>query len=184
MNEDGYSGSGSNSAAGQKKSGSKNTGELVKIKDYNPGKHTLKVVSAKTGQPLEAPITMVGESVASKPWDQRAAKTMKTLDVPHGPIAEVTDKMASLRGSPKSGFFSTAEYGNIIKGPLSIEAAPHEIKLTGITTLNPLLITGFPSTIVTPIPTAIFTLPSGGLIGPIAKDVAVAAALLAAFGVG
>jgi hypothetical protein len=183
MNKDALDSAQATSSTTVKKSGSKHSGTLVKVKDYNPGKHTLKVVDARTGDPLEVAIDMIGESTPSKPFEQRNAKTLKTTSTSNGPIIEVTDDMASFRGSPTSGFFSTANHGNIIKGPISLEAAPHEIKLTGINTLNPLLTTGFASTIVTPIPTTIFSIPGGSMFAPVMKDIAIAATLIAAFGV-
>lgn len=166
------------------KSESKHSGTLVRIKDFNDSRHLLKVVRADDGEPLEKDIEKPGEIKQVKPYEKRAAKTIKTLPTQDGPILEVTDEQASIRGSSTSGFISDNQFGNIIQGPTSITAAPHEIRMSGVTTLNPLLTTCFPSTIVTPVPVCVWSLPGAGLLGPIAKDVAVVATLLANLGVG
>ncbi|MDD3412426.1 MAG: hypothetical protein PHY47_00335 [Lachnospiraceae bacterium] len=165
------------------KGDSKHAKTLVKIKDFNPSKHLLKVVRASDGEPIEDNIFVEGDITQTKPYDKRAAKVLKTSETSDGPILEITDDSASLRGSPDFGFYSYNKFGNVIKGPTSLTAAPHEIRLSGVTTLNPLLTTCFPSTIVTPIPTTVWSLPGAGLLGPIGKDVAIMGALVAIMGI-
>lgn len=165
------------------KSESKHSGTLVRIKDFNDSKHLLKVTRADDGEPLEKDIELPGDIRQNKPFEKRAAKTIKTLPTQNGPIMEVTDDQVSIRGSSESGFISDNQFGNIIQGPTSITAAPHEIRLSGVTTLNPLLTTCFPSTIVTPLPVTVWSLPGAGLVGPIAKDIAVVGTLIASLGV-
>lgn len=158
-------------------------GTLVRITEYNPSKHLLKVVKAKNGEPLEKDGKVDYEVVQNKPFEQREARVLKVSDLETGPIIEVTNDTASLRGSSDSGFYSTEKFGNIIKGPLSIEASPQDIKISGINTLNPLISSGIPSTIVTPIPVCLFDFPGAKAVGPIMKDVATMAVLVAAMGV-
>jgi hypothetical protein len=166
------------------KGDSKHAKTLIKIKEFNPSKHLLKVVRASDGEPLEKDINVLGEVTQSKPYDKRSAKSIKTSDTSDGPILEVADDSASLRGSADFGFYSYNKFGNIIKGPLSITAAPQEVRLSGVTTLNPLLTNCFPSTIVTPIPVAVWSIPGAGMVAPIAKDLIIMASLIAAMGVG
>lgn len=166
------------------KSESKHSGTLVRIKDFNDSKHLVKVTRADDGEPLEKDIEIPGDIKQNKPFEKRAAKTIKTLPTQDGPIMEVSDDQASIRGSSTSGFISDNQFGNIIQGPTSITAAPHEIRVSGVTTLNPLLTTCFPSTIVTPLPVCVWSLPGAGLVGPIAKDIAVVGTLIASLGVG
>lgn len=166
------------------KGDSKHANTLVKIKEFDPAKHLLKVVRASDGEPLEKDVNVLGEVTQTKAYDKRAAKAIKTGDRSDSPIMEIDDDGASLRGSSDYGYYSYNKFGNIIKGPLSISAAPQEVRLSGVTTLNPLLTNCFPSTIVTPIPVAIWSIPGAGLVAPISKDLAVMATLIAAMGVG
>lgn len=161
----------------------KHAGTLVRIKEYNPSKHLVKVVRAADGEPLEKDGMISQEINQTKPFDQRTAKVLKTSDKSDGPIVEVTDDMVSIRGTKDSGIYSTAQFGSIITGPLSIGAAPQDIKISGINTLNPLISSGIPSTIVTPIPVCLFDFPGAKAIGPITRDVATMAILVAAMGI-
>jgi hypothetical protein len=165
------------------KSDSKHSKTLVKIKAYNESKHLVKVVRASDGEPLEEDIIVKGEIIQSMPFEKSATKTLKTVDTSDGPILEITDDSASLRGSPDNGFFSYNKFGNVIKGPLSITAAPQEIRLSGVTTLNPLITSCFPSTIVTPMPMTVWSIPGADMVGPMMKDVAVMASIVAVYGV-
>jgi hypothetical protein len=158
------------------------SGTLVKIQDYNPSTHRLKIVSLETGEPFHQPMHLDGEIDQSKTFDKSNSKVLKTLAAPDAPIIEVNDSQASLRGSKTNGFFSTREFGNIVKGPTSFSAQPHEIRIGGIMTLNPLLMTGFASTMVTPIPTFQWSLPVGAMLGPIVKDIALISTLVGALG--
>lgn len=154
------------------------SGVLVKIKDYNPAHHSLKVVRLSDGKPLVGNITRTSNINKPKPYDQPNTINFKTLAAPNSPIFEVGDDEVSIRGSSSNGFHSTKDFGNIIKGPLSISAMPHEVRISGLMTLHPLLTSGFPSTIVTPIPTLQWSLPSGSMLGPIAKDIALMSTLI------
>lgn len=155
-------------------------GTLIKIADYNPSNHTLKIVNAETGEPLVPNVDISTEVVRSKGFEQPNSKSIKTLAAPDAPIMEVSDSDVSIRGSSNNGFFSTREFGNIVKGPTSFSAQPHEIRMSGIMNFHPLLLSGFPSTIVTPIPVFQWSLPSAGMLGPIAKDIALIGTLLGA----
>lgn len=157
---------------------SEDAGTLVVIEDYNPGHHLLKVKRLSNGQPIRKPISRSEDLNKGKPFEQSNAKTLKTLAAPDAPIIEVNDHQSSIRGSSTSGFYSTREFGNIVKGPISFSAEPHEMRVSGIMNFHPLLMSGFPSTIVTPIPTFQWSLPSAAMLGPIAKDVALMATLI------
>lgn len=123
--------------------------------------------------------TIVKKETFKKPRN----KVLKTLSAPDGPILEVNNESSSLRGNGDYGFYSyRSGGGNIIRGPLSIAAEPHQIKLSGVTRLNPLITSGFPSTIVTPIPTTIWSLPAASMVRPLLKDVAIMATVVAAMG--
>lgn len=160
-----------------------NAGTMVKIVEYDPAKHLIKVVRSSDNQPLEPDVQVDRDIVQSKAYNRPAGKSLKTLSAPGAPILEVTDSYASMRGNGEFGFFSFREGGgNIIKGPLSIGAIPSQIRLAGITTLNPLLTSCFPSTIVTPIPTTIWSLPAASAIQPLLKDVTIMATLVSAMG--
>lgn len=157
---------------------SEHAGTLVKIQDYNPANHSVKVVRLDNGQPLVGNIATTKDINQSKAFEQPRAKVLKTLPAPDAPIVEVNDQEASIRGSSTSGFHSSREFGNIVKGPISFSAQPHEMRVGGIMTFHPLLMSGFPSTMVTPIPTFRWSLPTGSMLGPIAKDIALMSTLL------
>lgn len=154
------------------------SGTLVKIQDYNPAHHSLKVVRLSDGKSLIEQGAREAKVNKSKPFEQPNSISFKTLKAPDGPIVEVNDSQASIRGSSNDGFYSSREFGNIIKGPTSFSAMPHEIRISGLMTLHPLLTSGFPSTIVTPIPTLQWSLPSATMLAPIAKDVALMSTLV------
>ena len=79
-------------------------GTFVKIKDYNPSDHTLKIVRADNGEPLIPNVDINAEIVRSKSFEQQRSKTLKTLPAPDAPILEVNDHDASIRGSGNNGF--------------------------------------------------------------------------------
>lgn len=76
---------------------------------------------------------------------------------------KLRENEAAMIGSPEHAFYTSKEFGNIIKGPLSVTAAPQQIRIHGFWTLNPLLLSMVPSTIITPVPTLVFNPPLGGL---------------------
>jgi hypothetical protein len=153
-------------------------GTLVKIQHYNPAHHSLKVVRLSDGKPLVENRTTDENLNKSVPFEQSNAKTFKTLAAPDSPILEVNDSEASLRGSSTTGLYSSREFGNIVKGPTSFSVQPHEMRVGGLQTFHPLLTSGFASTIVTPIPTFQWSLPTGAMLGPIAKDIALMSTLI------
>lgn len=163
---------------------SQDAGILVRIMGYDPATHRVTLVRADTNTPLREDQWIDEAPDQGQLFEHRVAKTLKTSPIKDGPIVEVTDDVAAIRGSSQYGMFSYKDYGNIVKGPTSFAAQPHEIRLSGITTLNPLLTSGFPSTIVTPMPTCIFSIPGAGVVGQMGKDVAIMAGLVAALGVG
>lgn len=153
-------------------------GTIVRIQDYNPTYHTLKVVRESDGKPIRPNRTTQKKIENGKLFEQPNTKVLKTLSAPDAPIIEVNDEEASIRGSSGYGFFSSRQFGNILKGPVSFSAQPHEVRIGGLMTLHPLLTSGFPSTIVTPIPTLQWSLPTASMLGPIAKDVALISTLV------
>lgn len=167
------------------KSGSEYAGTTVRIVDYDPSRHLVRVVKTADNSPLEKDLESPEKINKRKSFDTPTGKTIKTLNAANAPTLHVDDNSASLRGNSDYGFFSFREGGgNIIKGPLSIASAFSQVKIGGLSTLNPLLQSGFPSTIVTPIPTCLWSLPSASVIKPILKDVAVMQTLVSALGSG
>lgn len=165
------------------KAGSEHKGILVRIVDFDPAKHLVKVVKVSDNQPLVKDQDLDTKIDQKKKYNATGEKVLKTSLAEDGPIASVNDSYASIRGNDNYGFFSFREGGgNIIKGPVSLATEPHQIRVSGLTTLNPLLTSGFASTIVTPIPTTIWALPTAAAIKPILKDVLVMGTLLAAVG--
>lgn len=156
-------------------------GVPCRIVDYNPNTHLVQLVKASDGEPLIDGIGVETSVDQRKPYEQPSAKIIKTLAAPDAPIVEVNDLEASIRGSSNSGFYSLREGGNIVKGAISFSASPSEIKIAGVTNLNPLITSCFPSTIVTPIPTTQWAIPGAGMLGTIAKDVILMGTLMGAF---
>lgn len=162
---------------------SEHAGTRVKIVEYVPEKHLVKVVKTSDNLPLEKDVDVIQEVNQKKSFAQPSGKVIKTSNAPGAPIIEVNDYYSSIRGNADYGFFSFKEGGgNIIKGPLSLAVEPHQIRLSGLTTLNPLITSGFPSTIVTPIPTTVWSLPAAAAIQPLLKDVIIMSTLVAAMG--
>jgi len=165
------------------KARSEHAGKLIKVVDYDPAKHLVKVVGYRDNEPLDKDQALEEKIMQKKAFDHPRAKSLKTLDLPSAPIIEVNDEVASLRGNSDYGFFSYRDGGaNIIKGPLSIAAEPHQIRIAGLTTLNPLITSGFASTIVTPLPATVWAIPTTAMIKPILKNVLIAGTILAAAG--
>lgn len=162
---------------------SKNAGMPVRIVEYDAERGLCKVVRLDTGKPLTPDINSPTATKPSKPFKAPKGKFLKTLSAPDAPIVAVTDTFAAMRGNDNNGYYTFREGGgNIIKGPLSIVADAHQVRVSGITTLNPLLTTCFPSTIVTPMPTLMWSLPSAAAVKPLLKDVIMAGTLLSAMG--
>lgn len=155
-----------------------NAGIAIKILDYDATKHLLKVVRADNGQPLVDTIRTEKDIIQEKQVETKNKKVLKTLPTKEGPIVEVDDEQVSIRGSSQYGFHSSAKFGNIVRGPISIAAKPHEVRLSGVTTLNPLITSGFASTIVTPVPTVVFSIPSARMLAQMSKDIATIGAMM------
>ena len=109
-------------------------------------------------------------------------RILKVNDDPKGPITETTSRYARIGGNNNNGFFSYKEGANFIKGPVSFISTPNQVRVSALTTLNPLIVSGFPSTIVTPLPTCVWSFPSASAIKPLMKSVLMASTLLAAAG--
>ena len=162
---------------------SEHAGTLVRITDYDKNKHKLKVVKLADNQPLDPDQETEEKIEQKKLYDHPNTRTLKVSEAADGPIVEATEDYVSMRGNGDYGFFSYREGGaNIIKGPLSIAAEPHQVRLAGLTTLNPLITSGFASTIVTPLPACVWSLPGAATIRTLLKDVLVAGTLMAAAG--
>jgi hypothetical protein len=162
---------------------SEHKGTLVRIVDWDPAKHLVKVVKLADNRPLLKDQEIEEAPSQKKRYKATGEKVLKTSLSADGPIVSVNDGFASIRGNGDYGFFSYKEGGgNIIKGPLSLAVEPQQVRISGLTTLNPLATSGFPSTIVTPIPMTTWALPTAAAIKPILKDVLVMGTLLAAVG--
>lgn len=165
------------------KSGSEHAGTLVRIVDFDPSKHLVKVVKMADNKPLLKDQKMEEAIDQKKKFEATGEKVLKTSQASNGPIISANDSFVSLRGNDNYGYFSYKEGGgNIIKGPLSIATEPHQVRLSGLTTLNPLITSGFPSTIVTPIPTTVWALPTSAMIKPLLTDILVMGTMMAAAG--
>jgi hypothetical protein len=161
---------------------SKYAGTLVQIADYDSQKHLVDVTRLD-GTPLEGSRTVEKEVEQKKVYEIENRRVLKIDDDSNGSVLEVTNNYARLSGNKENGFFSYKEDGNnIIKGPLSIAAMPGQVRLGGITTLNPLLISCFPSTIVSPMPTCIFNIPGVQAVKYLQKAVGTMATLVAVCG--
>jgi hypothetical protein len=160
---------------------SKNAGLAVRVVEYDAERGLCKVVRLDTGKPLSPDVNAPTASRPAKPFKAPQGKFIKTLSAPDAPSVTVTDTFTAMRGNDNYGFYSFREGGgNIIKGPLSIAADAHQIRVSGITTLNPLLTTCFPSTIVTPMPTLMWAIPSAAAVKPLVKDVIMMGTLMSA----
>ena len=171
-----------NQSPPEQRSRSTYSGEVVRIIDHDLAKHALKVVKINN-QKLVPDQKIEGSISQEKLIEIKQRKFLKTSNDPIGPIIEVSNSEASIRGSDTSGIITTAKHGTIISGPLSITAQPHEIRLSLMTKLNPLITSGFASTIATPIPMTILSMPGVDAMFPIAKEVAIMASLLSIGGI-
>ena len=158
-------------------------GAKVRVAEFYPDIHAVKLIDITTNTPVQADAEFEEEIKLKKGFKKPRGKVIKTLPAADAPLLEVTNEYVSMRGNGDYGFFSYRESGgNIIRGPLSLATEPHQIKLSGVTRLNPLITSGFPSTIVTPIPTTIWALPSTQMIAPLVRDVTAMATIVAAMG--
>jgi len=161
---------------------SEHSGILVRIVDFDPNKHLVKVVKLSDNKPLLKDQIVDTAPTQKKRFEHKGEKVLKTSPAADGPIIAVNDDSSSIRGNADEGIYVFKDGGNLIKGKLSLATEPHNIRLSGLTTLNPLITSGFPSTIVTPIPATIWALPTAAIIKPILKDVLIMGTLVAAAG--
>lgn len=77
---------------------------------------------------------------------------------------------SQLASGPNS-ITTTREGGNFIQGPLSLSSPIENIKVSGIYRFNPMLSTGIPSTMITPMPVLTLDLPlkNASMLSGIAK---------------
>lgn len=101
---------------------------------------------------------------------QPTERIFKVADFEDAPHWKVSEEEVSIESSPTNGFISNRKSGNTIKGPLSIGATPQKIRVAGMWRMNPLLLSGFPSTTVTPIPVLYFDIPAGKFVQRTSKD--------------
>ena len=157
-------------------------GILVTIDAYDPQRHLVKVSRQSDGSALEPDRSVDTPVQPPITYPVEDKKVFKASDDPAGPIVEVNSNFARLSGSPDYGFFSYGNGGNFIKGPVSIIATPDQVRLSALTTLNPLIVSGFASTIVTPLPTCVWAIPGADAIETLLSGVMMAATLIAAAG--
>jgi hypothetical protein len=91
---------------------------------------------------------------------------------------KVTDSSATMQGGKDYGFHSDAKLGNFVKGPVSLTPPPENIRIHGLWTLNPLLLSCIPSSVVTPVSVLKFDLPLSGAEELMKEAVAMMATLL------
>lgn len=102
-------------------------------------------------------------------------KTWKT-DVDREAGMEITSESATMIGS-KENFVACTPEGTYSVGKQSFVCAPSDIRIAGLWTFNDAMVTGIPSTIVTPIPTVKYSLPTTGAAN-IAETVALLSKIL------
>jgi hypothetical protein len=61
------------------------------------------------------------------------------------------DTIVIAESSGKSGIVISKDFGVGIQGPLSIITQPESIRVAGLWTVNPLVLTALPSTLLTPV---------------------------------
>lgn len=83
-----------------------------------------------------------------------------------------------LVGNADVNMISTNE-ANMVNGPLNIMAFPQDIRIGGLWTLNPILISTIPSTMATPVPTLVFTNPGMEFMKDISSTLSVTASFIA-----
>jgi len=107
-----------------------------------------------------------------KTVDPDSLRKRRIMRLPKSSSAVVAEvNRAGLVGSIENNIFSTKN-GNVINGKLSIMAAPNDIRIGGLWTLNPLLVSTVPSTIVTPMPVFVFNIPGQNFMKDFGTSVA------------
>jgi hypothetical protein len=75
----------------------------------------------------------------------------------------VKDNKVAIVGSRDNHITSDGQWGNFINGKTSIIAPPEQIRISGLWTFRPELLSTVPSTIVTPLPVFAFDPPTGNI---------------------
>ena len=89
---------------------------------------------------------------------------------------QVGEGYSQIASGPNS-ITTTNDAGNFIQGPTSFSSSIENIKVAGIFRFNPMLSTGIPSSMVTPMPVLMIDLPIGN-IGTMSKIASVALSIL------
>ena len=77
-------------------------------------------------------------------------------------FVQIGEGYSQIASGPNS-ITTTKDAGNFIQGPTSFSSAIENIKVGGIFRFNPMLSTGIPSTMVTPMPVLTIDLPIGNI---------------------
>lgn len=91
-------------------------------------------------------------------------------------FVQVGEGYSQLASGPNS-ITTTNDAGNFIQGPVSFSSSIENIKIGGIFRFNPMLSTGIPSTMVTPVPVLTIDLPLSN-IATISKIASISLSLL------
>ncbi len=75
---------------------------------------------------------------------------------------QVGEGFSQIAAGPNS-ITTTNDSGNYIQGPVSFSSSIENVKFGGIFRFNPMLSTGIPSTMVTPLPVLTIDLPLGNI---------------------
>ena len=91
-------------------------------------------------------------------------------------FAQIGEGYSQIASGPNS-ITTTNDAGNFIHGPTSFSSSIENIKVGGIFRFNPMLSTGIPSSMVTPMPVLMIDLTIGN-IGTMSKIASVALSIL------
>lgn len=91
-------------------------------------------------------------------------------------FVQVGEGISQLASGPNS-ITTTNDAGNFIQGPVSFSSSIENIKVGGIFRFNPMLSTGIPSTMVTPMPVLTIDLPLSN-IATISKIASISLSLI------
>lgn len=91
-------------------------------------------------------------------------------------FVQIGEGYSQLASGPNS-ITTTNESGNYIQGPVSFSSSIENVKFGGIFRFNPMLSTGIPSTMVTPVPVLTIDLPLSN-IATISKIASISLSLI------
>lgn len=91
-------------------------------------------------------------------------------------FVNIDEGLSQIASGPNS-ISSTNDAGNFINGPTSFSSAIEHVKFAGIFRFNPMLSTGIPSTMITPMPVLTIDLPISN-IASMGKVAAIAMSLI------